>query len=226
MKIAIIPARKNSKRIKNKNIKNFYGKPIISYAIKYAKESKLFDRIIVSSDSKKIIKIAKNFGAEAPFVRPKKFSTDKALTIDVIKHAIKWLKEKQINPKYICCIYPASPLLKAEDLKKSFLIARKNKYDFIISSSKFSYPIERSFEIKNKKIKLLKPNKSSTMTQKLKTYYHDAGQFYWGRTNKWLQKKKLLTNNSFAFKLPQLRVQDIDHREDWDIAKKLFKLKS
>tara|TARA_B110000014_G_scaffold9377_1_gene6504 strand:- start:119 stop:694 length:576 start_codon:yes stop_codon:yes gene_type:complete len=190
MNIAIIPARKNSKRIKNKNIKSFFGKPVISYAIKCAKKSKLFDKIIVSTDSEKIVKIAKKFGAEAPFLRPKKFSTDKALTIDVIKHAIKWLKERQINPKYVCCIYPATPLMKVEDLIKSFLIVKKNKHDFIISSAKFSYPIEKSFQINNHLIKLFRAHRSSTMTQKLKNYYHDAGQFYWGRTNKWLKKKK------------------------------------
>ena len=134
MKIAIIPARKNSKRIKNKNIKNFYGKPIISYAIKYAKESKLFDRIIVSSDSKKIIKIAKNFGAEAPFVRPKKFSTDKASHSDTIFHALEWLyKNEGYNPGQIMLLQPTSPLRSIEDIHQSIIKLRTSKASSLVS---------------------------------------------------------------------------------------------
>ncbi len=125
MNIAIIPARKNSKRIKNKNIKSFFGKPVISYAIKCAIKSKLFNKIIVSTDSQKILKIAKKFGADVPFLRPKKLSSDKAITIDVIKHSIKWLNKKNIKPNYICCIYPATPLLQHKDLKKSYSIIKK-----------------------------------------------------------------------------------------------------
>ena len=156
MKIAIIPARKNSKRIKNKNIKMFVGKPIISYAIKCAKEANMFEKIIVSTDCKKIAKISKKYGAEVPFLRPKKISTDSAKTIDVIKHAINWLNKNKINPKYICCIYPTTPLLKPTDLKKSFLKLNEKKCDFIVPSVKYSHPIERSFEIKNNTIIIFK----------------------------------------------------------------------
>ncbi len=225
MNIAIIPARKNSKRIKNKNIKSFFGKPVISYAIKCAIKSKLFNKIIVSTDSQKILKIAKKFGADVPFLRPKKLSSDKAITIDVIKHSIKWLNKKNIKPNYICCIYPATPLLQHKDLKKSYSIIKKKKYDFVISAVKYPHPIDRHFEIKNNKIKLFKKNKIISMTQKNKNYYHDAGQFYWGQANTWLNKKNILTEKCFAFKLPQLRVHDIDNIEDWQITKKLFKLK-
>ena len=93
MIIAIIPARKNSKRIKNKNIKKFFKKPIISYSIKAAKKSKIFDRIIVSTDSKKIARISKMYGAEIPFVRPKELSDDFTGSNDVIKHAINFLRK-------------------------------------------------------------------------------------------------------------------------------------
>ena len=100
MNIAIIPARGGSKRIKGKNIKFFLGKPIISYAIKCAKESKIFDKIIVSSDNKEIIKVANKFGAETPFVRPKNISKDTTSTIKVIKHAIKWLQKNKNTPAF------------------------------------------------------------------------------------------------------------------------------
>ena len=221
MKIAIITARSGSKRIKNKNIKKFHGKPIISYAIKCAKDSKLFDKILVSSDSKKIIKIAKKYGAEAPFIRPSFISGDKSPTIDVVKHGIKWLSNNGNEIKFVCCIYPTSPLMIPQDLKNSFKIIKKNNIDFVIAATKYSYPVQKSFYLKNNRIKLLQSSKHSTSSQTLKDFYHDAGQFYWARTKTWLKKKSILNNNSFAFKLPQLRVQDIDNINDWKIAEKL-----
>jgi len=223
MNIAIIPARGGSKRIKGKNIKNFLGKPIISYAIKCAKATKIFDKIIVSSDNKEIIKVANKFGAETPFVRPKNISKDSISTIKVIKHAIKWLQKNGDKPKFICCIYATTPLMKPEDLKNSFKIIKKK--GFVIAASKYSYPIERSFYLKNHKIKLHNYSKRSISSQKFEDTYHDAGQFYWGRVNTWLNNKSLLNNDAYAFKLPQLRVQDIDDLEDWKITEKLFKLK-
>ena len=143
MNIAIIPARGGSKRIKGKNIKKFLGKPIISYAIKCAKKAKIFDKIIVSSDNEEIIKVANKFGAETPFVRPKNISKDSTPTIDVIKHAIKWIQKNGNKPKFICCIYATTPLMKPEDLKNSFKAI--NNKSFVIAASKYSYPVQKSF---------------------------------------------------------------------------------
>ena len=95
MKLAIIPARSGSKRIKNKNIKNFFGKPIIYWSIKLAIETNLFDKIIVSTDSHKIAKLSRSYGAETPFIRPKNLSNDYVNTNEVIKHSIKWFKSKK-----------------------------------------------------------------------------------------------------------------------------------
>lgn len=225
MKIAIIPARGGSKRIKNKNIKNFLGKPIISYSINIAKKSKLFEKIIVSSDSRKIIKIAKKYGAETPFVRPKDLARSNSSTIDVIKHSIRWLLKNKIKPKYICCIYPTSPLMEKNDLKNSFKIVKKKKNDFVVAVSQYSYPVRKSFYIKNNRIKTVKSSNYFTLSQNLKTAFHDAGQFYWGSTKTWLKKKNIINENSYVFKLPQLKVQDIDNINDWKIAEKLFILK-
>ena len=94
MKIAIIPARGGSKRIKNKNIKEFHGKPIIAWSIETALKSKCFDKIIVSTDSEKIKKIAEKYGAEIPFLRPKNLSDDYTPTAPVISHSIKYLEKR------------------------------------------------------------------------------------------------------------------------------------
>lgn len=122
MNIAIIPARAGSKRIKNKNIKLFNGKPIIYYAIKKAINSKIFKKVIVSTDSYKIKKISEKYGADVPFLRPDSLSDDFAGTIDVIKHAIKKISNKNDKNLNICCIYPATPLLKKNDLINSYKI--------------------------------------------------------------------------------------------------------
>ena len=95
MNICLIPARIGSKRIKKKNIKRFYGKPLISYAIINAKKSNLFRKIVVSTDSKSIAKIAEKYGAEVPFYRPKKFSNDKATDKQVRKHFLNYCKKKK-----------------------------------------------------------------------------------------------------------------------------------
>ena len=128
MNIAIIPARSGSKRIKNKNITKFYGKPLIFYTIKTAIKSKLFDKIIVSTDSKIISKLSKKYGASIPFMRPKHLSNDHASTMNVINHAVKWLSKKNENAKFYCCIYPTTPLLSSSVLKDSF---KKVFYYFI-----------------------------------------------------------------------------------------------
>ena len=120
MIVAIIPARSGSKRIPQKNIINFFGKPLISYSIIAAKKTKIFDKIIVSTDSDKIGSIAKKYGAEYLFKRPKKLSGDQIPTSSVVKHAINYLKKENQEPNFICCIYPTAPLILPQDLINSY----------------------------------------------------------------------------------------------------------
>jgi len=224
MNIAIIPARGGSKRIKNKNIKIFCGKPMISYSINEAKKTKLFDKIIVSTDSSKIKKISEKFGAEVPFVRPKNLSDDFTPTADVMFHAVKWLKEKKLNPKNICCIYPTAPLMKSYHLINSYRLFKKRKKDFIFAASKFSYPIQRGFYVNEKgSIKMVDCKNYKKRSQDLKEVYHDAGQFYWGSFDGWVKKKKMFDAYSSVYLMPKHRVQDIDNIEDWKFAETLYK---
>ena len=225
MNIAIIPARGGSKRIKNKNIRSFLGKPIISYPIKEILKSKIFDKVIVSTDNDKIANIAKIYGGEILFKRPKELSGDYSNTQEVIVHAINWIEQNIAKPKNICCIYPTSPLLKSIDLINSFKIFKTKKWDFLISATEFSYPIQRAFfEDKNGGIKMFQPKNYFKRSQDLTKSFHDAGQFYWGKYSAWLNKKKLFSKNSKFYKMPKLRVQDIDNIDDWKIAEKLYKI--
>ena len=129
MKIAIIPARAGSIRIKNKNIKLFNGKPAIAWSILAAKKTNLFDRIIVSTDSNKITQIAKKYGAEVPFIRKKILAKNSVTTIKVIKDAIKNIKSKEAK---ICCIYPCAPLIKSKDISNSYKKLKKKLILFFL----------------------------------------------------------------------------------------------
>lgn len=225
MNIAIIPARYGSKRIKKKNIVNFFNKPLIYYAIKTAIKCKLFDRIIVSTDSKKIATISNKYGAQTPFLRPKKLSNDKATSSQVMKHALQWFEKKNLKFKYACMIYPTAPQIKIKDLKIG-LKNVKNGYSYSFSAAKYSSPIQRSFTI-NKKFeikKMLNKKKYFTNSQDLENYYFDAGQFYWGNTTAWKKNKKVFSNESKIVEVSSLHAIDINTYEDLLNLKKIYKI--
>ena len=222
--IAIIPARGGSKRIPRKNIKLFRGKPIIFYAIKAAKKSKCFDKIIVSTDDNEIAKISKKLGAEILFKRPKKLSTDLAKSTDVIKHAIKKLNNLNIKFKYVCNIYPTNPLLDYKNLIKGYNFIKTNKFNYVFAVSEYSYPIQRSFKIKkNQGVKMLFPKYRDQNSNDLENIYHDAGQFYFGNQESFLSDRKMFEKKSFPIVIKKNHSWDIDNIDDWKIAENLFK---
>tara|TARA_B100000035_G_scaffold257725_1_gene227897 strand:+ start:393 stop:1094 length:702 start_codon:yes stop_codon:yes gene_type:complete len=222
--LAIIPARHGSKRIKNKNIKIFFGKPIIYYAIKNAIKSNIFNDIIVSTDSKKIAKISNKFGAKTPFLRSKKLSNDNTNTISVIIDAIHQMEKIGKKYDFVCCIYPANPFLNPKNLIKAFNIIKNEKnIDYVLTGVAYQHPIERSFKIKNNKIVSLQIKKINSRTQDLHDSFHDGAQFYLGKTNKWKSKKPIISKKSKIIVLDQLNSQDIDYPSDFEMAKIKFK---
>ncbi len=178
MKIAIIPARSGSKRIKNKNIIKFRGKPLISYTIKNLIKANLFDLIIVSTDSKKIQNISIKSGAKILFTRPKYLSDDFTSTSDVINHSIRFLKDKGFQMKYVCCVYPTSIMLNEKDITQSFNKLKLNNLDYVFSVTDYGHPPQRGFYLKKNKIQLIQKKYFKKRTQDLPKMYHDAGQFY------------------------------------------------
>lgn len=226
MIVAIIPARIGSKRIKKKNIKKFLGRPIISYSIKAAKKSRIFDKILVSTDSNIIGNISKKYGADFLFKRPKKLSGDKVGTVKVISHAINWISENIRKPDLICCIYPTAPLINHSDLTKSLKIMKSKKYNFLFSATKNSFPVQRCFFFKNGNLTMFNKNNFYKKSQSFKTTYHDAGQFYWGTYDSWNSKNIIFDKKTSIYLIPYLRSQDIDNIEDWKIAEKLYKIKN
>ncbi len=223
MKVAIIPARGKSKRIKNKNIINFSGKPIIYWPITVAKKSKLFSNIFVSTDDSKIAKISKKFGAEIPFIRPSNISDDKSGIIEVMKHAIKNLEKKKIKFKYLCCIFATAPFINKKILIKSFNKLKKGKFDFVFGAKKINYNHLRAFYFNKNKLRMLNEKFYSYPSQNLPKAYIDAGQFYWGTKNAWKKKKIIFTNNSSFIELDSKKFKDINTYRDLKEAKKVGK---
>ena len=224
MKIAIIPARKGSKRIKNKNIKLFFGKPIIYWSIKAAKDSKLFDKIIVSTDCKIIANIANKFGAETPFVRPKNLSGDVVNVDKVIKHALLWYKKKDIIFDKACCIYPTAPFLSKEIIRNGLELIQDNKKFFSFTVTSFPHPIERSFKIKKDGSIIPKfKNNEKKRSQLFEVLYHDIGQIYWGMSEAFLKEKNIFAKNSSAIYIPRYLAHDINTIEEWKTAELIFK---
>lgn len=225
MNIAIIPARGGSKRIPRKNIKEFHGKPLIAYSIEAAKQSGCFGKIIVSTDDLEIAEIAKKYGAEVPFIRPKDISDDYATTLDVINHAVKFCINKGMYFKYVCCIYATAPFLLPEYLITGLAnLQNDDSLNYAFSATNFSFPIQRAIKLTNNKVEMFQPEHINTRSQDLEEAYHDAGQFYFGKKEAFLEAKPFFDKNSVIVKLPRDRVQDIDTPEDWDFAETLFSL--
>lgn len=224
MTICIIPARKGSKRIKNKNIVKLNNIPLIGHVIKIALESKLFSKVIVSTDSKKIQSIAKKYGADVPFIRSKKLSNDFTTTRDVLIDCIKKIQAEKI--KYIFCIYPTAILINKNDLIKSFKKIKKYNYDYLIAISKYnSSPLRSLKVISQKRIIFKKLKYKNLRSQDLSQEYYDTGSFYIWKTKSILKKRVKWPKKSTFYELSNLKSVDINTKEDLDLAKLLFQNK-
>jgi pseudaminic acid cytidylyltransferase len=219
--IAIIPARKGSKRIPGKNIKLFYGKPIIYYAIKKAAESALFSKILVTTDSKKIANISKKFGASVEFIRPKYLSNDKVGTIEVISHAVNYLKKKKLFYKYVCCIYPTTPLINLKKFKICYKILNSNNFNYVFPVSKY-HKTNTTYLLLNKN-RTVKEKIDKEKKKFSSLFYNDTGQYYWGKFNSWLNKKKLFTSKSKVIFLSKNDFVDVNTPKDWIDLKNIYK---
>jgi pseudaminic acid cytidylyltransferase len=223
MNVAIIPARGGSKRIPRKNIKHFCGKPIIAYSILAAKKSALFDRIIVSTDDQEIADIAEHWGADIPFLRPKELADDHTVTMSVINHAIAWLHANDTVYDYACCIYPTAPLIRTKDLQQGYWQLRQSDKLFAFSVTTFPSSIFRALKRTNTNgLAMFWPEHLNTRSQDLPEAYHDAGQFYWGKTEAFLKGLHMFDEHALPIVLPRFRAQDIDTHEDWQMVEMTY----
>ena len=223
--ICVIPARGGSKRIPKKNIKEFLGKPIITYSIQAALDSGLFDEVMVSTDDLEIAEIAKNFGAKVPFIRSVKNSDDFATTFDVIEEVIQSYRSQGKDFENICCVYSCAPFVNSEILLKAYNQLIRNKFDTVFPIIAYSFPIQRALRIDNSKVSMILEENLNVRSQDLEDSFHDAGQFYWCNSKKLLQNKKILTKNTGGVEISELEAQDIDNEIDWKLAELKFQLK-
>lgn len=223
MKLAVIPARGGSKRIPRKNIREFCGKPMIAYSIENARKSALFDHVIVSTDDEEVASIARDYGAETPFIRPDNLSDDFTGTNAVVKHAIQWYKKNHEPVSLACCIYATAPFLRIRFLREGHDKLIDSDKLFAFSVTTFPFPIQRAIKINRQgEIAPFWPEHVNTRSQDLEEAYHDAAQFYWGRAEAFLEDAVTFSSASIPIVLPRYLVQDIDTEEDWINAEIMF----
>jgi N-acylneuraminate cytidylyltransferase len=223
-RVAIIPARGGSKRIPRKNVKDFCGKPMIAWSIEAAKASGCFEQIIVSTDDHEIAKVASEWGATVPFLRPAKLSDDFTGTLPVIRHAVEWLNQNDCPVEYACCLYATAPFVSAADLKQGLQLIQDSGSSYAFSVTSYAFPIQRAIRITdNGRVAMFNPEHFQTRSQDLEEAWHDAGQFYWGTAEAWCEERAIFGEDSVPVKLPRHRVQDIDTPEDWSRAEWLFR---
>lgn len=223
-RLAIITARGGSKRIPKKNIREFCGKPILAYSIEAALESGLFDHVMVSTDSEEIAEIAKKYGAEVPFFRSEATSGDFATTNDVLAEVLAEYEKRGMHFEVACCIYPTAPFVTAEKLRTAAEQLEASDADTLIPVVSFSYPPQRAMVVEQKRLVFKYPEYLDSRSQDLQPHYHDVGQFYVFRTERFAVNKKLMVGDILPFIVSELEVQDIDNLTDWKIAEMKYRL--
>lgn len=197
---------------------------MIGWSIQAAKSSGCFDRVVVSTDDIEIANIARDWGAEVPFIRPSELSGDHTGTIPVIRHAVQWLQKNDCKVEFACCIYATAPFLIRSDLRTGWALINESMNDYAFSVTSFPFPIQRALRVSDQgRVAMINPGNFMARSQDLEESWHDAGQFYWGTAQAWCEERALFGQGSVPVKLPRYRVQDIDTLEDWTRAEWLFR---
>ncbi|WP_421270033.1 pseudaminic acid cytidylyltransferase [Aeromonas veronii] len=225
MAIAIIPARGGSKRIPRKNILPFCGQPMLAYAIQAAQKSGCFSKVVVSTDDEEIAKVARQLGAEVPFLRPANLADDHTGTTPVVIDTIQRLDQLGIQAEHYCCIYATVPLIQADDLKAAYQQLIASKAPFVYTVAEFGFPIQRAVRMDEQgRVTPFWPEQMAKRSQDLEPAYQDAGQFYWGTQAAWLGGISPVGGEGIGHILPRHRVVDIDTPEDWHLAELLYQV--
>jgi pseudaminic acid cytidylyltransferase len=227
--VCMIPARSGSKRIPGKNIKDFLGKPIITYPIETAKASGIFDDIIIYSDSDEIRQYSRSLGIPAFF----RTTTDnETLTETIIKFSEDY-KNFDIGMDdidYLCVLLPTAVFIDEEIIKDKFLICEDGSWgkigewdggDCMITFCKYNHPIQRAFNYNKLNFKMINPYFEFTRTQDLQESYYDAGQMYFLNVKSFLKQKRIFMDNIYPIIIDAV---DIDNPEDWKKAEAFYKV--
>lgn len=217
--LAIIPARGGSKRIPHKNIRPFHGRPIIAHVIATALASKCFSEVMVSTDDEKIARVARECGAVVPFMRSPENSTDMAYTQDVIVEVVEEYARRGKRFPLVCCLYPTAALARPEHVRAGFeKLQATEELCCVLPVVRFGSPIQRALVIRDDRIPMMHPEHYDTRSQDLEPAYHDAGQWYWLRYDRFIVNREMIGPNCSSVVLSEQETQDIDDENDWRMA--------
>ena len=218
MNLCVIPARGGSKRVPRKNIRFFAGRPMIDYAISAARESGLFERIVVSTDDQEIAQVARECGAKTPFMRAAALADDHTPTVPVVADAIVRCETLGWTIDDVCCIYPCVPFIEGGDLREALRFLESSVATYVFPIVEFPAAIQRAMRRNTDgRVSPFSPDGELIRTQDLETAYYDAGQFYWGKRNAWLSNP-LIHSSGAGLVIPKTRAVDIDTEDDWALA--------
>lgn len=224
-RLAVIPARGGSKRIPQKNVKEFCGKPVIAYSIEAALKSELFDEVMVSTDSEEIATIACAYGASVPFMRSDHASDDFATSADVIEEVLANYVEVGREFEILCCIYPTAPFVTAAELRDAAGLLDKPRVSSVVAVTDFDFPPQRGFvESKTGDLVWEHPEFALTRSQDLPSTVHDCGRFYFARTSAWKATRSFVMPGCKGYRIDPALVQDIDTPSDWEIAEMKYQV--
>ena len=220
--LALIPARGGSKGLPRKNIRPLLGKPLIAWTIEQAKASKYIDRVVVSTDDEEIADVAKKYGAEVPFMRPKELATDEAKGIDVVFHAMGWFRKNEKNKQYdlIMLLQPTSPLRTADDIDKAIELLFLKKAKAIVSVCEVDHhPLWANTLPENRCMKdFIRKKIMNKNRQELPTFYRLNGAIYLAYWDYIKEQKGFFGKETFAYIMPKERSVDIDGEIDLRLA--------
>ena len=222
MRVAIVPARGGSKRVPQKNFRDLNGSPTIVRTLRILERSRVFDRIVVSTDHPQIKKLSESVGAEVPFTRPESLADDYCTTKEVIEHAIGEIKLDDPNGA-VCCVYPTAVLLEPDTIRTGLELLQKNPSRFVVSVKSFEHPVGRAMLIDRDSLRPVELSNTSSRTQDCVDFVHDAGQFYWGSVASWTSTRGILDTGAVPLRLNRLAGLDVDTMEDWFLLNALIK---
>lgn len=215
--VVIIPARGGSKRIPRKNIRPFLGVPLLARTVQRLRAIPRIARIVVSTDDRDVADVALEAGAEVPFMRRAELADDRASTVPVVRDAVMQLAGAGERARIYCCVYPTAILFDEHVLDAAITtVQRDATVDFAVPVTSFPSPIQRAMRRHaDGSVEMFQPEHYDSRSQDLEPAYHDAGQFYVGRKDAWLEERPLFSAHTRSVVMPRWRVQDIDTPEDW-----------
>ncbi|MBD5509458.1 MAG: pseudaminic acid cytidylyltransferase [Lachnospiraceae bacterium] len=222
--IAIITARGGSKRIPGKNVKEFMGKPMLTYAIEAALEAGIFREVMVSTDDEGIARIAREAGAVVPFMRSEATSGDFATTDDVLMEVLETYEKRGELFDYMACIYPTAPFVTAGKLQEAMSLLIEKDASGVMPVVRFSFPPQRGMAIREGKLAYCYPENAMKRSQDLEPMYHDSGQFYCYHVTRYRACRGDLPDGYLPIIVPETEVQDIDNPSDWELAEIKYRM--